>query len=76
MTLKNLKNPLKKHMKNPEKSLWIFSGHPAFGVLLQASYYINMHLGVSVVKNKFQKIYICRTILGDCFRFLIHIYPI
>ena len=27
-TLKNLENPLKRPLKNPEKSLRIFSGHP------------------------------------------------
>ena len=27
-TLENLENPMKKPLKDPEKSFWIFSGHP------------------------------------------------
>lgn len=33
-TLKSLENPLKKSLKNLEKSVWIFSGHPVVRIVI------------------------------------------
>ena len=43
MTLKNLENSQKKPLKNPEKSLWSFSGHPVvISIRFKISSYIKL----------------------------------